>query len=184
MRIRICDIHDEGRDLDFELDKDRVNNRITLASKQEEKNSVAQPIYEFLQSPKVHLHLDLDGSTVVVRGSVKGDFVSVCSRCAEECRQHLEIPFDLILKPKSERVPKDEQEDDMNFGTYENEEIFCDTFSEDFLVLALPFTVLCSEDCKGICVQCGKNLNAEKCDCKKDPGGDTRMSIFKQIKIQ
>ena len=34
--------------------------------------------------------------------------------------------------------------------------------------LSLPSKLLCSEDCKGICPQCGKNLNEGPCDCKKE----------------
>ncbi len=184
MRIRICDIPPEGRDLEFDLDKVEVNNRILLASQEQEENSVSQPIYEFLKEPKVILHLDLDGSTVVVKGKVLGEYLTLCSRCAEETRQHLEIPIDLILKPKSERVPENEQEDDLNFGTYEKQEIHCEIFSEDFLVLGLPFSVLCSPNCKGLCPHCGINLNCETCKCKSEQPGDPRLSVLKQIKIQ
>ena len=38
--------------------------------------------------------------------------------------------------------------------------------------LALPMKPLCSEGCKGLCPQCGTNLNAASCDCSpawKDP---------------
>ena len=33
------------------------------------------------------------------------------------------------------------------------------------LALALPLVVLCSEDCAGLCPQCGTNLNHETCNC-------------------
>lgn len=34
------------------------------------------------------------------------------------------------------------------------------------LILALPIKPLCSSDCKGLCPDCGANLNEESCDCK------------------
>ena len=34
------------------------------------------------------------------------------------------------------------------------------------LLLSFPYSVLCKEDCKGICVGCGANLNYEDCKCK------------------
>lgn len=184
MRIRIYDIPPEGRDLEFNLDKEQVNSRILLAWQAQDESAVAQPMYEFLKDPKVFLHLDLDGSTVVVKGKVEGEYLTLCSRCAEETRQHLELPIDLILKPKSERVPEDEQEDDLNFGTYEKQEIHCEIFSEDFLVLGLPFSVQCCANCKGLCPHCGINLNHETCKCKSEKPGDPRLSVLKQIKIQ
>ena len=34
--------------------------------------------------------------------------------------------------------------------------------------LNIPIQPLCSNDCKGLCQVCGKNLNSEKCKCKKE----------------
>jgi len=33
------------------------------------------------------------------------------------------------------------------------------------VLLALPLKVTCREDCRGLCVHCGKNLNEEQCSC-------------------
>jgi uncharacterized protein len=41
-------------------------------------------------------------------------------------------------------------------------------------------TALCREDCKGICPQCGKNLNLGPCDCKVE-NVDPRLEILKQL---
>ena len=48
------------------------------------------------------------------------------------------------------------------------------------ILLALPMTVLCREDCQGLCSRCGKNLNDGKCDCDQ---GETnlQMSAFQDI---
>ncbi|MBN2120369.1 MAG: DUF177 domain-containing protein [Candidatus Omnitrophica bacterium] len=35
------------------------------------------------------------------------------------------------------------------------------------MLLEWPMKPLCKDDCKGICPGCGKNLNLEKCTCKK-----------------
>ena len=37
----------------------------------------------------------------------------------------------------------------------------------------------CSEECKGLCPTCGKNLNHEKCNCKKEV--DPRMAALLQL---
>ena len=36
------------------------------------------------------------------------------------------------------------------------------------LALAMPMKPICSEDCRGLCPQCGANLNEETCDCRSD----------------
>jgi uncharacterized protein len=33
------------------------------------------------------------------------------------------------------------------------------------VLLAVPLKAICREDCKGLCPQCGKNLNLETCSC-------------------
>ena len=38
--------------------------------------------------------------------------------------------------------------------------------SREALVLGMPGRVLCSEDCKGLCVQCGADLNQGECGCQ------------------
>jgi uncharacterized protein len=48
------------------------------------------------------------------------------------------------------------------------------------LVLAAPRYVLCRDDCKGLCAQCGKDLNAGACGCA--PANDARWQPFKALK--
>jgi uncharacterized protein len=43
-----------------------------------------------------------------------------------------------------------------------------DELVEEDVNLALPSKYLCDEDCKGLCMKCGKNLNDGQCNCKKD----------------
>ena len=46
--------------------------------------------------------------------------------------------------------------------------------SEDIrseLLLELPMILLCREDCKGLCPECGADLNSGECGCAGSPGG-------------
>ena len=49
------------------------------------------------------------------------------------------------------------------------------------VLLALPVKVTCREDCKGLCPQCGKNLNQEQCSCTNTLA-DPRWSALKEIR--
>lgn len=40
--------------------------------------------------------------------------------------------------------------------------------------------VLCSADCKGLCPECGANLNHEACSCTHDPV-DPRLAVLKNL---
>jgi len=48
------------------------------------------------------------------------------------------------------------------------------------LVLAAPRYVLCRDDCKGFCPQCGKDLNAGPCGCA--PATDARWQPLQALK--
>jgi uncharacterized protein len=48
------------------------------------------------------------------------------------------------------------------------------------LVLAAPRYTVCREDCKGLCPQCGKDLNAGPCGCA--PATDARWQPFQALK--
>ena len=52
--------------------------------------------------------------------------------------------------------------------------------TEEELMLELPSKTLCREDCAGLCVKCGKNLNLGKCSCKQSEG-DPRLQILKTL---
>ena len=48
------------------------------------------------------------------------------------------------------------------------------------VLMSWPLKVLCREDCKGICSQCGKNLNDGPCGCVEEPK-DPRMAAISDI---
>ena len=51
------------------------------------------------------------------------------------------------------------------------------------LVLALPAQLVCAESCKGLCAQCGKDLNVGECGC--DSGGcDVRWEKLNDLRLK
>ena len=53
----------------------------------------------------------------------------------------------------------------------------------DYAILAVPMKKLCSEDCKGLCPKCGKNLNDGTCDCHEEKM-DPRWEPLQKLKIK
>lgn len=41
------------------------------------------------------------------------------------------------------------------------------------IILHFPQNLVCSDSCKGLCFSCGKDLNKEKCSCKKSKKQET-----------
>lgn len=87
-----------------------------------------------------------------------------CARCLSPVRMIVEGILENQYRPmpKVPFLPLD----DIGIGYYSGEYIeLSDDFRES-LLLEIPFRVLCSEDCKGLCLKCGQNLNQKECDCQ------------------
>lgn len=107
--------------------------------------------------------------------NVRFDFFGVCDRCAEDFEK--EYSFD-IHKIAVEKLENDDDDFD-DFVVVEGCKLDLDDFIYQEIQLFLPQKMLCKDDCKGICQQCGKNLNEGSCDCKKEV--DPRMAALLQL---
>jgi len=57
------------------------------------------------------------------------------------------------------------EDDDVSMTFYRDEEIDLSELLREQFYLVLPMKPLCRPDCKGLCSQCGVNLNIETCQC-------------------
>jgi uncharacterized protein len=103
-----------------------------------------------------------------VAGRVSAQLEVECSRCVEPFQVPVEAAFDLRYVPHAENAGEGEVEvgeDDLATAFYREGMIdLIDLMREQF-VLALPMKPLCEEACKGLCPECGANLNKTNCDC-------------------
>jgi len=97
-----------------------------------------------------------------------------------------EIPFDLFYTPadaaRDQGGERELFERDLDFAVYENDQIDLDEMVLEQLELSLPSRVLCREDCRGLCPQCGADLNVEQCQCK--PQIDPRWRALADLKAE
>lgn len=106
---------------------------------------------------------------LLVTGTVQGTARATCGRCLDEFDLPLtgDIEGYWLTEDPGEEVPDDLAEDEFEvIGEDHQMDLF--PFIQAALVLALPFVPLCREDCKGLCPQCGKNLNDGPCDCEPE----------------
>lgn len=100
----------------------------------------------------VDLRLESVSEGVLATDVVSAELVGECSRCLGEVRE--ERDFDL---QELYYYPGRDAEEDALFVV--DEYIDLDPPMRDAIVLELPFTPLCREDCLGLCPICGFNLN-------------------------
>lgn len=94
-----------------------------------------------------------------------------CSRCLEELRYPIKIQFSEEFLTKLDTATglplskKPGDEESQAFQIDENHLLDLSEPLRQYTILATPGHPLCSEDCKGLCPNCGANLNIGACAC-------------------
>lgn len=132
------------------------------------------------------IHQDQDRFRLV--GTVKAELELACSRCLEPFKLPVDRGFDLRYLPAGVTEPETEEEDeeieveddDVAITFYRDEQIDLNELLREQFYLVLPMKPLCSEDCKGICPQCGTNRNTAPCECNPQ-WEDPRLAVLKTL---
>lgn len=112
---------------------------------------------------------------LVMSGSIKTCLHGVCDRCAAEFSREVEYPIQAVLV---EGLANEENEDEWVFPL-EGESADLEDIVRTVFVLNMESKLLCKPDCKGLCCQCGKNLNDGPCSCQKEL--DPRFAALRQL---
>lgn len=112
---------------------------------------------------------------LVMSGSIKTCLHGVCDRCAAEFSREVEYPIQAVLV---EELANEENEDEWVFPL-EGESADLQDIVRTVFVLNMESKLLCKPECKGLCCQCGKNLNDGPCSCQKEP--DPRFAALRQL---
>ena len=121
-----------------------------------------------------------------VSGRVKSRLEVACSRCVEPYELPVDSAFELRYVPQTENVgPLDNdereiQEDDLTTASYKGGVLDITELLREQFQLALPMKPLCSEACRGLCPQCGTNLNRTECGCAP-AWEDPRLAPLKSL---
>jgi uncharacterized protein len=71
--------------------------------------------------------------------------------------------------------------DDMQIGFYDGVRFDVDLMVLEQIELALPMKFICQEACKGLCVNCGADLNEGPCHCKTSDI-DSRLAVLRDFR--
>jgi len=97
------------------------------------------------------------GETICIK--VYGDFsiVTICDRCTADIEVTIPTEESFYVFPESNVTDVD--------YFYSGESIKLDDFIRESIIMSIPEKILCSDDCKGVCSNCGINMNDKKCNC-------------------
>ncbi len=92
-----------------------------------------------------------------------GNLFTYCSRCRNEALVDLNASFQRTYK-----YSEYEQEETEDLIFYQTTYIDLFSFFLDEVSLIIPSYILCKDDCKGLCIICGENLNKNSCNHSKN----------------
>ena len=121
-----------------------------------QENLIELPDAKIVEPIRVNGTIFLAGEhSAFVEGQVNFHIQGSCTRCLCETEKEYLLDF-------SESVEQDNPEG------YElkNDTVDLSKIVDDLIMINSPITFLCKEDCKGICFNCGENLNESQCKCK------------------
>ena len=150
MIIELADIGPDGLD-------------VTGAVPEEVLGSQADDPVRCTGPVECELHCQIVDREFLVDGSLSAPLEMRCRRC--DCTfagalDRIAYHYDLELEPMPESV-------DLTNDIRES------------MILAFPSYPVCRESCKGLCAQCGANLNEEACGCK--PPADVRWGALDRL---
>jgi uncharacterized protein len=95
---------------------------------------------------------------LLVQGDFTGRIQAQCVRCLVDFLQPLHATFDEVYSFKGKPISE--------FGLTVPEDAMIDftPLVWEYMTLEIPINAICKADCKGLCEECGENLNESTCE--------------------
>ena len=102
------------------------------------------------------------GDNIYVTADVDTTVLVECRRCIDPFEVDITTTLALLFSIGDEASESDEE----NERYYDGETLDISEDIRQALVLEIPTWSLCSETCKGLCLECGTDLNTAECSCE------------------
>jgi uncharacterized protein len=124
---------------------------------------------------------------VRVTGRITAPLDLSCSRCLADFTSFVDTSFTIFFRKENSITPSTEDElelgeMDLLSSVYSGDEIDLTHEIEEQVAMEIPLKPLCSDSCKGLCHECGIDLNTSSCSCSKEPERLT-FSALKDFKV-
>jgi uncharacterized protein len=140
-----------------------------------EELGLSQPI-KVLGNLKVNASVDRFEESFRVKLNIQAELIDQCDKCLEEFNFHFNETGEQIYQ-----VGKGEYEDDDIEVLPDNaREIDLSKLINEVFLINRPIQRICKDSCRGLCPDCGKNLNEATCDCKHE-SIDPRLEKLKSL---
>ncbi len=145
---------------------------------------IKKPIIFNSEGMKCYCKVKDQGSGIFVTGNFSVFVKTECDRCIKEIHFEVSGELDLTLMPEEEMKESDTDVEislnDSDIDYYSKGTIDLNKIFEDQFLLEYPLSAVCSENCKGLCSECGMDLNQTVCECSKKPANNV-FSVLKKL---
>jgi uncharacterized protein len=151
---------------------------------QPEEVGPPEDAYRVVAPVRLDFEIHKDKDRFRLTGTVQTEFELTCSRCLEPYRLPVDATFDMRYHPAADmslEPDREVPEEDLETSYYRDEQIDLNELLREQFYLALPMKPLCQEGCRGLCPQCGTNLNSGQCECSAG-WEDPRLAPLKALK--
>ncbi|WP_315067398.1 DUF177 domain-containing protein [uncultured Clostridium sp.] len=114
-----------------------------------------------------------DSDILILNAKIKANLEMTCSRCLDTFIYPIDI--DIEERFTTNRDSKDDETIVVMDDVLDITEIV-----ENSIISTLPIKRVCKNDCKGLCQECGCNLNHVSCSCQKE-NVDIRFEALKGL---
>lgn len=169
--------------------RDRVAKRESLELAVGGKVRHWGQVFSFDSPVSVEIEADRADEYVILDITVSARVSAACSRCLEPAGVAIKgkLRYLFSLRTYLESLGQEQSAPEGEAGGDEvipisswDEAVNIGELAWETLITALPGAVLCSDECKGLCQQCGADLNKTACGCKKE-AGDPRFAALKKL---
>jgi len=130
---------------------------------------------------------------VLATGTATAPLAGECARCLPPVTSSVTVSFqELYLyadgrhgkqgkHDRHDRHDEEDEQDEQELYHLNGDQLDLEPAFRDAVVLALPMSPLCREDCPGLCVECGAPLADAGPDHRHDEAADPRWAALKQL---
>ena len=138
----------------------------------------------FLAPVTVDILLERVGKVFPLKGLINSKISRACGRCLQLVEHSVRVEFELAYVHRNDLEeigiqvePGQEPED---YEVFEDRPIEIREIVLENIIMSMPMSFICQPGCKGLCPQCGRDLNQEECNCQPDVI-DPRLAILQEL---
>jgi len=160
----------------------KINVDFELQPELEDGLTVALDGVEFTSPARVQGVITDNAGYMRLVLTVSLDYSGECARCLSRIDDTLTFDFERTVVSEDTRERDTDEEDEYSdeYVVLRDGKLDIDGQLCEMLILEFPSKLLCSEDCKGLCIKCGHNLNEGECGCDRshrDPRWNALLGV-------